>query len=260
MRTPGIEMEEAVKIGAIPKMLLDAIFDVDASCECGAPLEFDETMRILRCSDEHCKCSLLGEAKRGLRFLGVTEDELEGLTPALNRLVEGEEITAGCMILTARDEEVEAVIEKYLDDDLRLDEILAVTGVKVLTHASKSIMRGFRSVGEMYTDIDRNGLISIIRRLSIEDKVELAYVIKEELERVRVPITEIERRLNVIVRKDSSLHLAGNNFSAYDYIGVATDENAEVLGGHSNSELYNKLVESVSNQRVKKGLSAIKQI
>lgn len=259
MRSEGIMMLDVIKGNAIPKMLGQAILDVDGECECGEPLEMDSTMRTIRCSSLSCVCKIRAEAVRALRFLGVTEAEVESLKSIISEEI-SENSKCGCEILLSERQEIKDVVSKYFEDEMLLSEILGLTGIELLTRSSRSVMNGYRSVSELYDDIEKNEVVTIIRKLHLEKAIVIADEIKSDIERCRGVLLSVERNLNVRVIASKAKKVAGKNSGNAEYIGVATDESADLVGEHTNNKLYGELVAAVSEKRVLKGLSALQRL
>ena len=141
-----------------------------------------------------------------------------------------------------------------------LSEILGLTGIKLLSQSSESIMVGYRSVSELYDDIEKNDMVTLVRKLHLEKGIIIANVIKDDIERCRNVLIEVERNLNVRVVASKAKKIAGKNTSNGDLIGVATDESADVIGEYTNNKLLGTVVEAVNEKRARKGLSALQRL
>lgn len=258
MRSEGVDLLELANKKAIPEMLMKAFVEINAQCKCGAPLEVNAEMTYIRCSNPMCKYKRIAEAKRALEYIGAEEEEVANICERIEDSTDN--FKCGCEVLIASDEYINTIVEKYLNRDFELTDILKITGIKLLGDSSKSIMRGYRSIKDMYADVDKNNVVAIARRLNMEKSAIVAIQIKEDLERCKETLLVLEDRLNVIVRRDSSTKRAGGISDNSDSIGVATDENADIVGVHTNNALYNKLADEVSKKKIRRGLSALENI
>lgn len=258
MRSEGVDLLDISDNKAVPAMLRAAIGEVGATCKCGEVLEFNAEMTQIRCSDPMCKYKKIAEMKRALLYIGASEEEISNICESVNDTINN--FRCGCEILIADDSSIKAIINKYIDKDFELIDILNITGIRILSDSSRSLMRGYRSIKDMYADVEKNSVVAIARRLNMEKSAIVAIQIKEDLDRCRETMLKLEDQLNVIVRKDSSTRRAGGILDNSDSIGVATDENADIVGVHTNNTLYNKLADEVSKKKIRRGLSALQSM
>lgn len=272
----GINIGEVVSAGAVPEILRNALDDIGYKCRCGAALEFDRLMQEIRCSSERCSELVTGEVCRALEFIGYTyeevADKLEGNSDNIKKLldfareiVKNNDIKVGCDVLleeklTADDtctKLCRRMNSKKLEKYFNFNELLRMTGIRILCNSSYDLLRGYRSIDEFYTCIDNSGFINVVRRLKLDKSVTTADEILKLLKICRGSMVKIYQRLNVNIPRTSSKTVSGihgNN----EMIGCALGEDTDVIGGISGNKLINILIEDINNRRKKKGLDSIK--
>ena len=257
MRSKGISVIDAIKQNAVPKKLADALINSGATCDCGAILEFDATMRRLRCSSELCRCKIYKEAELALKSLGIDEE-----TIAENREIIRHEVElsdAGCEILNSKREEIVALIQT--GKEIEFSRILELTGHDIIGASSNSLTEGYRTLDALYSDFKNYGVVEIARRLRLDKELSLAAVIYKELMRVIEPLVKAQSSITIIVRRSTKeLRAGGGGDCDGNVIYTAMKEDVDSLNSNfiGSSSSAKKLVDKINDDRKIKGKDILK--
>ena len=263
MSSESIELLKVVEAEAIPDMLSNELQRVNLCCKCGALLEFDSALSRIRCSSDKCAEKLLGEATRALRFLGASKEEVEFVEEYLREQVL-EDIAngfdCGAHAIVSDYPEIRALVDKYVVDEVRFNELLGVTGIELLRVCSEDLLIGYRAIRELYDSLNAGGVVEVIRRLRLEDNIILANAIYRELLRCENELLEIERMLNVKIESTRLVKIAGEGARADDVVGVATSVDAEIVKGYRQNTLYGELVDAIERRKRNKGMRPMQKL
>lgn len=258
MRSKGVSIVDAIKKNAVPEYLSNAIIEAGASCECGEMLEFDASMRRIRCSSEQCKCKIYAEAELALRNLGIDEESIADVRDEIRE--ELREKDAGCWILSSENEEIVKLVNK--GESIEFNKILRLTGNKVLGDSSESLVEGYRSLEDFYDDLTKYGVVEIARRLRLDKEISIANVLYSELMRVVKPLMEAESRLTVVVKRIDKVKQAGGGSTDSDKIYTAIQDDTDSISSNflMNNSSAGELVEKINENRKLKGKDILRLV
>lgn len=256
MKREGVDVVTAIKANAVPEYIGNALIDVEVTCKCGSFLEFDPTLRRIRCSSELCRCKVEAEADRALSALGISDEEIDNVSD----IIKGElaERQAGCWILSSDSEEIVQLVNK--GKEIEFNKILKLSGVTILGDSSESLIEGYRSLKDFEENLKKYGAVEVARRLRLDKEISVAATIYDELMRVLPALISAEKNLTVIVKRSEKSRQAGGGSSEADKIYTALQAEADSLSGNfmANNSAAGELVEKINDDRRLKGKDILK--
>lgn len=171
----GISFKEATQ----NKLISDNIIKIiPTKCRCGKPLEFNDSLRELKCTDKHCIYNLLD---RLIEFcikanLQIKENELKSLATKLKivtpyqLLMLDEVMQEG--IIDNNDihslNDVAQTIQEIKQKDYNLYNIAELCGILTIERVAYKIFNGFVSFEEAFEEIETGQISFINERLGIK--------------------------------------------------------------------------------------------
>lgn len=175
----GISIKEAIENNVISQQTAHLL---PKMCKCGAPLEFSESLKEIRCTNENCKYSIIYRVREFCRILhiGFTDSDIEEIvnvfgiiTPYQIIQICDDEIIKSPKFnqLTIHDisDKIQN-IKNITQSEYFLYKVVELVCLDNISKVAHKLFKGFETIDEAYFEIENGQLSFINERLGIKDQ------------------------------------------------------------------------------------------
>lgn len=175
----GISIKEAIENNVISQETMHLL---PKMCKCGAPLEFSDSMKEIRCTDEKCKYSIIYRVKEFCKKLhiGFTDSDIEQIVDIFG-IVTPYQVIQICDDTIIKSDRFNKLtinditgkiqnIKNIIQNEYLLYKVVELICLDNISKVAHKLFRGFENIDEAYFEIENGQLSFINERLGIKDQ------------------------------------------------------------------------------------------